>query len=66
MKTYTLAVTKQKKIWMTEHYFNPEDIGTMMTMGKEIMDCLANQMNAYVCGTSECRDATSSRRVARF
>ena len=48
MKTYTLAVTKQKKIWMTEHYFNPEDIGTMMTMGKEIMDCLANQMNAYI------------------
>jgi glucuronoarabinoxylan endo-1,4-beta-xylanase len=48
MKTYALAVTQQKKIWQTEHYYNPEDIGTMMTMGKEIMDCLANQMNAYV------------------
>jgi glucuronoarabinoxylan endo-1,4-beta-xylanase len=46
--TYTLAVQKQKKIWMTEHMFDPEDIGTMMTMGKEIMDCMNSQMNAYI------------------
>jgi len=48
MKTYTLAVQKQKKIWMTEHFFDPEDTGTMMSMAKEIMDCFNNQMNAYV------------------
>lgn len=48
MKTYTLAVQKNKKIWMTEFYFNPEDIGTLMKMAKQIMDCFDNQMNAYV------------------
>ena len=48
MKPYTLAVQKQKKIWMTEHFFDPEDVGTMMSMAKEIMDCFNNQMNAYV------------------
>lgn len=48
MKTYTLAVQKGKKIWMTEKYFDPEDAGTMMTMAKEILDCFNNQMNAYI------------------
>jgi glucuronoarabinoxylan endo-1,4-beta-xylanase len=48
LKPYTLAVQKLKKVWMTEHLFNPEDIGTMMTMAKEIMDCFENQFNAYV------------------
>jgi len=46
--TYTLAVQKQKKVWMTEHMYDPDDIGTMMTMGKEIMDCMNSQMNAYI------------------
>jgi O-glycosyl hydrolase len=46
--TYTLAVQKQKKIWMTEHMYDPDDIGTMMTMAKEIMDCMNSQMNAYI------------------
>lgn len=45
---YTLAVQKQKHVWMTEHMYDPEDIGTMMTMAKEIMDCMNSQMNAYV------------------
>jgi glucuronoarabinoxylan endo-1,4-beta-xylanase len=45
---YTLAVQKQKRVWMTEHMYDPEDIGTMMTMAKEIMDCMNSQMNAYV------------------
>jgi len=44
----TLAVQKQKHVWMTEHMYDPEDIGTMMTMAKEIMDCMNSQMNAYV------------------
>jgi glucuronoarabinoxylan endo-1,4-beta-xylanase len=45
---YTLAIQKQKRVWMTEHMFDPEDIGTMMTMAKEIMDCMNSQMNGYV------------------
>lgn len=63
MKTYTLAVQKQKKIWMTEFYYNPEDIGTMMQMAKQIMDCMENQMNAYVWWylvTPDCNLLTSS------
>jgi glucuronoarabinoxylan endo-1,4-beta-xylanase len=48
IKTYTNAVNKNKKIWMTEHYFDPDDIGNALNEGKEIMDCLNNQMNAYV------------------
>jgi glucuronoarabinoxylan endo-1,4-beta-xylanase len=63
MRTYTLAVQKQKKIWMTEHFFDPEDIGTMMSMAKEIMDCFNNQMNAYVWWylvTPNCNLTTSS------
>jgi O-glycosyl hydrolase len=63
MKTYTLAVQKQKKIWMTEFLFDPEDTGTMMHMAKQIMDCFNNQMNAYVWWylvTANCNLLTSS------
>ena len=63
IKSYTLAVQKQKKIWMTEHYFDPEDIGTRMSMAKEIMDCFNNQMNAYdwwYLVTPNCNLTTSS------
>jgi len=35
-------------------------------MGKEIMDCLANQMNAYVWWYLRMPGCNSSRRVARF
>jgi glucuronoarabinoxylan endo-1,4-beta-xylanase len=48
MKTYTNAVNKKKKIWMTEHFVDPDDIGSTLHAAKEIMDCLNNQMNAYV------------------
>jgi len=48
MKTYTNAVNKGKRIWMTEHYYDPDDISTSLTMGKEVMDCMNNRMNAYV------------------
>jgi glucuronoarabinoxylan endo-1,4-beta-xylanase len=48
MKTYTLAIQKGKRLWMTEKYFDPEDINNMMSMGQEIMDCMNNYMNAYV------------------
>jgi glucuronoarabinoxylan endo-1,4-beta-xylanase len=63
IRTYTLAVQKQKKIWMTEHFFDPEDVGTMMSMAKEIMDCFNSQMNAYVWWylvTPNCNLTTSS------
>jgi hypothetical protein len=33
---------------MTEHYYDPEDIGTCITMAKEISECLYNNMNGYV------------------
>jgi len=48
IKAYTNAINKKKKVWMTEHYFDADDIGTALNAGKEIMDCLNSQMNAYV------------------
>lgn len=48
IKTYTNAVNKKKKIWMTEHFFDPDDITNGLYAAKEILDCLNNQMNAYV------------------
>lgn len=45
---YANAITKGKKVWMTEKYFNPDDIETCITMAKEITDCMYNNMNAYV------------------
>jgi len=45
---YINAITKGKKVWMTEKYFNPDDISTCITMAKEITDCMYNNMNAYV------------------
>jgi len=45
---YTNAINKGKKVWMTEHYYDPDDIGTCMNMAKEINDCMVNNMNAYV------------------
>lgn len=63
IKAYNLAIQKQKRVWMTEHLFDPEDIGTMMNMGKEIMDCMNAQMNGYVwwyLRTPNCNLVTSS------
>jgi glucuronoarabinoxylan endo-1,4-beta-xylanase len=48
LQTYTNAISKGKKVWMTEHYYDPDDIGTALTAAKEIMDCLNDQMNGYV------------------
>jgi glucuronoarabinoxylan endo-1,4-beta-xylanase len=45
---YINAITKGKKVWMTEKYFNPDDISTCITMAKEITGCMYNNMNAYV------------------
>lgn len=46
--SYTNAISKGKKIWMTEHYYNPDDIDTCLIMAKEITDCLYLNQNAYV------------------
>jgi len=45
---YSNAITRGKKVWMTEKYFNPDDIATCITMAKEIIDCMYYNMNAYV------------------
>ncbi len=45
---YTNAINKGKRVWMTEHYYNNDDIGTCSMMGKEILDCMYNNMSAYV------------------
>jgi glucuronoarabinoxylan endo-1,4-beta-xylanase len=45
---YSNAITRGKKVWMTEKYFNPDDIATCITMAKEITDCMYYNMNAYV------------------
>jgi len=47
-RSYPLATTKGKKLWMTEYYLNPDSMGTCMTMAKDILDCLYGNMNAYV------------------
>jgi glucuronoarabinoxylan endo-1,4-beta-xylanase len=48
MKSYTNALNKGKKLWMTEYYLNPDDMGTCLTIGKQILDCMYNNMSAYV------------------
>jgi glucuronoarabinoxylan endo-1,4-beta-xylanase len=48
LRAHTNATSKGKKVWMTEHYYDPDDIGTCMTMAKEILDCMYYNMNAYV------------------
>lgn len=52
IQKYTNALNKGKRTWMTEHYHNGSDIGTAMTVAKEIHDCMtvANH-SAYVWWT---------------
>jgi len=48
--TYTKAINSGKHVWMTEHYYNSlyNSIDTCLIVGKEISDCMYNNMNAYV------------------
>lgn len=46
--SYTNAINKGKKVWMTEHYYNSEDIGTCVAFGIEVLDCMYFNMSAYV------------------
>lgn len=45
---YTKAIEKGKKVWMTEHYIEGDDIDACVTLGKEIAECMYDNMNAYV------------------
>jgi glucuronoarabinoxylan endo-1,4-beta-xylanase len=48
--TYTNAISKGKKIWMTEHYYDNanNNITEALKVAKEINDCMCSNMNAYV------------------
>jgi glucuronoarabinoxylan endo-1,4-beta-xylanase len=41
------ALNHGKRVWETEHYINGTDIGTAMTVAKEITDAMNNQFSAY-------------------
>jgi glucuronoarabinoxylan endo-1,4-beta-xylanase len=45
---YLNAIKKGKKVWMTEHYYNGDGMDTCLIVAKEILDCMYNNMNAYV------------------
>jgi glucuronoarabinoxylan endo-1,4-beta-xylanase len=48
-RNYANALDKGKRVWMTEHYYNPDDIATCINqMAKEIIDCMYNNFSAYV------------------
>jgi glucuronoarabinoxylan endo-1,4-beta-xylanase len=48
-RKYANALDRGKRVWMTENYFNGEDITTCMSlMAKQIVDCLADDMSAYI------------------
>ena len=49
LASYPLAEEKGKKIWMTEHYINNDDIRTCVSQfTREIIDCMKNNMNAFI------------------
>ena len=41
------ALNHGKHVWQTEHYINGTDVGTAMTVAKEISDAMNNQFSAY-------------------
>jgi glucuronoarabinoxylan endo-1,4-beta-xylanase len=41
------ALNKGKPVWMTEHFINGQNIGTAVSIAKEITDCMNNRMSAY-------------------
>jgi len=46
--SYTNAINKGKKVWMTEHYIEGDDIDACVTLAEEIAECMYDNMNAYV------------------
>jgi glucuronoarabinoxylan endo-1,4-beta-xylanase len=47
-RSYPLANSKNKKLWMTEYYIGGDSIGTGLIMAKDILDCMNGNMNAYI------------------
>ena len=48
IQDYTLARTKGKELWMTEHLLNDQTLTACITTAKEIHDCMTfANMNAY-------------------
>ncbi len=48
IQDYTLARTKGKELWMTEHLLNDQSLTACITTAKEIHDCMTvANMNAY-------------------
>jgi glucuronoarabinoxylan endo-1,4-beta-xylanase len=45
---YSNALNKGKRVWMTEHYNDGDDMATCMKDAKEINDCMANNYSGYV------------------
>jgi glucuronoarabinoxylan endo-1,4-beta-xylanase len=41
------ALNHGKHVWETEHFINGTDIGTAMTVAKEVSDAMNNQFSAY-------------------
>jgi glucuronoarabinoxylan endo-1,4-beta-xylanase len=49
LASYPLAEEKGKKVWMTEHFINEDDITTCINQfAKEIIDCMYDNMNAFI------------------
>jgi glucuronoarabinoxylan endo-1,4-beta-xylanase len=49
IQTYPLATNQGKELWETEHYFDDDSIANVMSLAKEVHDCMVTgSMNAYV------------------
>ena len=46
--SYTNAIEKGKKVWMTEHYIEGDDATACVNLAEEIALCMYDNMNAYV------------------
>ena len=47
-RTYTKAINLGKHVWMTEWNASDYSARGCMTLAKQVLDCMYNQMNAYV------------------
>jgi glucuronoarabinoxylan endo-1,4-beta-xylanase len=58
-RVHSNALSKGKHVWETEHFINGTDIGTAMTVAKEISDAMNNQFSAYFWWWIQPNDAAS-------
>jgi glucuronoarabinoxylan endo-1,4-beta-xylanase len=47
-RVHSNAISKGKHVWETEHFINGTDIGTALTVAKEVSDAMNNQFSAYL------------------